>query len=79
MTALVRLPPDAGTFERAGTMLYGADFRLPLSRALEVGERSVRRWASGEGPIPEGIWSELRSLLAAHSAAARDLAKELPR
>lgn len=79
MTITTRADPSIETFERAGQMLHGEAWRLPLSRDLDVGERSVRRWANGESPIPEGIWSELRTLLTAHSAAARDLAKELPR
>lgn len=36
----------------AGERLYGAQWRAALGRALDVSDRTVRRWAAGEWPIP---------------------------
>lgn len=49
-------------FSQIGTMLYGSAWRDPLARALKVSERTVRRWADGDSPIPEGIAVDLAAL-----------------
>ena len=36
--------------------LFGGQWQHPLARALGLNERTVRRWASGETPVPE--WAE---------------------
>jgi hypothetical protein len=53
--------------ETAALTLFGFDFpwQRPLARALSVDDRLVRRWVSGERPIPEWVQRRI-SELAAH-------------
>lgn len=76
------------------SMLYGTDWQRPLARGLgpyhpqgareSIDDRLVRRWASGERPIPAWIGPALVSLLEAeaaklteHAQACRDRADRL--
>lgn len=45
---------------KIATLLLGHRWQRPLSRELGVDDRLVRRWASGERPIP--AWVETRLL-----------------
>lgn len=65
------------TFAKVGAALYGPSWRVPLSEALEVAERTVRRWEHGESPIPDGIWKELADLCRRHSSELAKLADAL--
>lgn len=47
----------------AASLLYGQRWQRPLSRSLNVNDRLVRRWASGERPIPSWVEPTLASLL----------------
>lgn len=46
--------------------LYGHDWQSPLARALGVTPRSVRRWASGEVPVPPWMAEKLTGLAGGH-------------
>jgi hypothetical protein len=46
-----------------GEALYGDQWQRALARDLNVNDRTVRRWYSGESAIPNGIKAELRALL----------------
>lgn len=48
---------------RAGEALYGEQWQRALARDLNVNDRTVRRWYSGESSIPDGVQNDLRSLL----------------
>lgn len=50
-------------FRQVGEALYGPEWRMPLSRDLDVAYLTVRRWQSGAAPIPAGVVGELRRLL----------------
>jgi Protein of unknown function (DUF1488) len=50
------LNPDAVLLRQIGEELYGANWQIELSRAIGVGDRSLRRWAAGTDPVPEDIW-----------------------
>lgn len=63
----------------AGTALYGERWRQPLASALSVSERTVRRWAAGEWPVPAKVWGELRTLLTEHGKALASVRRKLPR
>lgn len=39
---------------RASAM-YGQDWQSPLARRVRVDARTVRRWKSGERPVPEWL------------------------
>lgn len=65
------------TFAKAGEALYGPSWRVRLSEALEVAERTVRRWEHGESAIPDGIWRDLAGLCRKHSVELAKLADRL--
>lgn len=50
--------------EAAATLLHGTRWKLALAETLEVDYRLVRRWASGERPIPGWVAPALRRELA---------------
>jgi hypothetical protein len=65
------------TFAKVGEALYGPSWRVRLSDALKVAERTVRRWEHAESPIPEGIWIDLAGLCRKHSAELAKLADRI--
>jgi hypothetical protein len=77
---------DPSTLARAGHLLLGADWQMPLARLLgprhPSGEREsldprlVRRWASGERPVPSWVPGILAGLLTARSGQLRHAATE---
>lgn len=51
-------------FRRIGALLLGDQWQRPLARYLEVDDRLVRRWASGDRqPIPAWVAEEMNGLL----------------
>lgn len=52
-------------FREHGESAYGYGWQTALARSLDVSSRTVRRWASGESPIPEDVASNLAALAAA--------------
>lgn len=65
------------TFARVGETLYGPSWRVRLSDALKVAERTVRRWEHAESAIPPGIWGDLAGLCRKHSADLAKLADQI--
>jgi hypothetical protein len=51
------------TLAAAGEALFGERWQSALARELDVADRTVRRWAAGDSPIPDGLASDLYSLL----------------
>ena len=49
--------------QQAGRLLYGDQWQSNLARALDVDDRTVRRWASGESAIKQSIANEIIELL----------------
>lgn len=49
--------------EQAGRLLYGDQWQSALARALDVDNRTVRRWVSGESAIKDAIRDEITELL----------------
>ena len=47
----------------AGQLLYGDLWQSALARALDVDNRTVRRWASGESAVKQSIANEIIELL----------------
>lgn len=68
---------DHNTLREAGVALYGPMFQLALGDALDVSDRTIRRWINGEYPIPDGIWPELAALCRDSSKALTELAAKL--
>jgi plasmid maintenance system antidote protein VapI len=70
---------DLDRLARAGRLLYGDWWHTRLAAALGVARKTVQRWASGEQPVPPGIWIEIRGLLELHAGEARAFARTLPK
>lgn len=64
-------------FSKVGEALYGPSWRAALAKALDVAERTVRRWEHGEAAIPDGLRADLANLCRQHSAALAKIADQL--
>lgn len=47
----------------AGEALYGARWQSDMAAALDVNRRTIRRWATGDHPIPAGAWAAIDALV----------------
>ncbi|AWB20853.1 hypothetical protein DA075_07950 [Methylobacterium currus] len=61
------------TLRRVGAALYGTQWQSDLARALNISDRQVRRWASGEGRVPAGVWSDIAALCEARMVEIADV------
>lgn len=52
----------------AGEALYGLRWHAELARQLGITYRTLRRWMTGEYPVPAGVAGEVRALLAGAEA-----------
>lgn len=59
----MKVEPNPIPLARLSSLLLGDRWQVPLSRLLSVDERLVRRWASGERPVPKWVIGEVRRLL----------------
>lgn len=59
-----------------GLAIWGHSWQGPLARALGVNDRTVRRWASGEVPIPETVETELLSLIGTGEKSSLQLPRD---
>ena len=64
-------------FQQIGEALYGAEWRLPLSRALGVNYKTIRRWRTGDQLVPAGVAVELRRLLVYELESRKQLLAEV--
>jgi len=48
---------------QCGEALYGTRWRTDLAAALDVDERTVRRWVSGDTPVPRGVYTDLMRIM----------------
>jgi len=48
-----------------GNACFGATWQAPLVAALNVNERTIRRWAAGDMPVPLGVLQQLGDIAAA--------------
>lgn len=46
-------------FARSGFFLFGKGWMTPLSAVLNVSERTIKRWVSGERDIPDGVADDM--------------------
>ncbi len=61
----------------AGRALYGERWQSDLARALNVSDRTVRRWASGEERPRPGVYVDLMRLCSEHAQALDGLVERL--
>ena len=66
-------------FSEVGEALYGPSWRLPLSVALEIGERTGRRWQHRGATIPDGVDQRLAALCRDHAGELVKIAEGLER
>jgi hypothetical protein len=57
-----QVPPNSGALllRQVGEVLYGASWQLAMSEKISVSDRSLRRWAAGQDPIPPGVWRDIQ-------------------
>ena len=48
---------------KAGRLLYGQNYLIPLATLLDVNPKTIRRWLDG-GEIPDRAWETLRDACA---------------
>jgi hypothetical protein len=65
------------TLQFVGQALYGPVWHSALADALDVNERSVRRWANGTNEIPVGVWSDIAILCRQHGKELEQWARSL--
>lgn len=46
----------------AGEALYGSRWQSELARDLGVADRTVRKWAAGDSPVPESAYAKLATI-----------------
>ncbi|MCW5746042.1 MAG: hypothetical protein KIT36_07580 [Alphaproteobacteria bacterium] len=47
---------------RVGEALFGERWLGELAQALEINERTIRRWAAGGFHVPSGVWRQISDL-----------------
>ncbi len=60
-----------------GEALFGPLWQTPLSEALGVSDRTVRRWAAGDFDIPEGVWADIAKVCKSRGAELAKWEKRL--
>lgn len=67
---------DASTLAKIGEALWGPNWQTPMAYALEVADRTVRRWVK-DGDVPDGIWADLAAVCKERGDALLDWSKKL--
>lgn len=62
-----------------GLALYGPLWQSAIARDLKVADRTVRRWAAADVPIPDGLCDELKELLRHRRSVLSAIIWKLPR
>lgn len=62
---------------QAGEALYGPHWQTALARALQVNDRTMRRWIAGDSPLPDGLNEELAALCRHHGRGLLDMSMSL--
>lgn len=57
---------DADLLRAICPIIYGAQWQTAFANARGITDRTVRRWASGQSPVPAGVWGELLEDLLQH-------------
>lgn len=62
--------------QAAGEALYGPRWQTEMARALDVSDRTVRRWAAGDD-LPAGVIADLKRLCEARRQSLADVIRRL--
>ena len=54
---------DGDLLRAVAAALHGPLWQNALARALDVNERTVRRWAADRLPVPAGVWARIQAML----------------
>ena len=70
-----QVAPEAAVqlLRRVGAALYGDRWQSALALDLSVTDRTMRRWVSGDSPVPGPIWGEVRVIVARRGAVLGEL------
>ena len=69
---------DGEIFRSICCALFGEDFGVSqVELAMDINERSVRRFLSGTLPIPPSLWDELRGALTDRDRLIKQIVTEL--
>lgn len=60
-----------------GAALYGPHWKTELAGALNISERTVRRWDAGTQPVPPGAYADLLRLTQERAALLDSLTGRL--
>ena len=63
--------------QRAGEALYGPRWQTELANDLEVADRTMRRWVSGDSTIPDGVNLDLLRIIDGRAQVLDDLVEPL--
>ena len=63
--------------ETVGLALYGHRWQSSLARDLGVLPRTVRKWSSGEKPVPPRQWRYIAALLDQRSRDCKELSRAI--
>lgn len=67
---------DKDKLRQVGEALFGLHWLMQMSAAIDVDERTLRRWAGGQ-PVPPGVWKDLAEVCATRAAALQEWATKL--
>ncbi len=68
----------SGTLARAGRLLYGQNYLIPLAALCDVHTKTLRRWLDGDD-IPDRVWGSVAEACTLRSYRFDDFARELAR
>ncbi len=63
----------------AGEALFGPRWQSEMARALDISNRTMRRWDEGLYPVPPAAWADIRALLRDRRMAMAVVRRKLPR
>lgn len=68
---------DRCVLEKVGVALYGSRWRSDVSRDLNVSDRAMRRWISGQNSVPVGVLNDLAELCSQRMVCLNTVLNEL--
>lgn len=60
-----------------GAALYGPRWQTEIARDLDVSDRTVRRWVSGDSPIKDDKVNDVASLMEAKATVLNLMAQQI--
>lgn len=67
----------SSVLSECGEALYGPHWKTELAGALDISERTVRRWYAGTQEIPQGAYADLLRLTQERAGLLDSLAGRL--